>query len=310
MRWSRVPSLATERGHLERPALMRQQRQLLLRLPFRPALATAALLLCVALAGCAGGPGGSSSRQPWIKKSQLTTLPGSTVQVVVPSIGIEVESDPDASFKRSRIIGAGLSAIPGVGIVGAIALGGATGAANQSYQASLQQEIQSRSALYLAVMGNYELAPQLSPRLEKALSTSPNYKGATYREPASSMFRGSPLNPDSAQTVVEGWANVSDDEDEAVVRANVRIGSPDKRTLWHEYAYRSTVSLSDLVGPSLKQALRGKDANTQRSTRRALWLADQGKLLQAGLTKATADIAMRIAYDLGAPWPEDENNAD
>lgn len=275
----------------------------------RPALAlttATVLLLCVALAGCAG-PGGSS-RQPWIKKSQLATLPGSTVQVVVPSIGVEVESDPDASFKRMRVIGAGMSAIPGVGILGAIALGGATGAANKSYQDSQQQEIQSRSALYLAVMGNYELAPLLSPRLEKALRTSPNYQGATYREPASSMFRGSPLNPDSAQTVVEGWANVSDDEDEAVVRANVRIGSPDKRTLWHEYSYRSTVSLADLVGPSLKQELRGKDANTQRSTRRALWLADQGKLLNEGLAKATADVAIRIAYDLGAPWPED--NAD
>lgn len=295
MRSSRVRSLATE--------LRRPKR--------RPAFALTAtvLLLCAALAGCAG-PGGRSTSQPWIKKSQLTTLPGSTVQVVVPSIGVEVESDPDASFKRMRVIGAGMAAIPGVGILGAMALGGATGAANKSYQDSLQQEIQSRSALYLAVMGNYELAPLLSPRLEKALRTSPNYQGATYREPASSVFRGSPLNPDSAQTVVEGWANVSDDEDEAVVRANVRIASPDKRTLWHEYAYRSTVSLADLVGPSLKQELRGKDATTQRSTRRALWLADQGKLLQAGLTKATADIAMRIAYDLGAPWPEDENNAD
>ncbi|KIQ20520.1 hypothetical protein RT97_28105 [Variovorax paradoxus] len=264
------------------------------------------LLLCAALAGCAGS--GGSSRQPWIKKSQLATLPGSTVQVVVPSIGVEVESDPDAGAKRMRVIGAGMSAIPGVGILGAIALGGATGAANKSYQDSQQQEIQSRSALYLAVMGNYELAPLLSPRLEKALRTSPNFQGTTYREPASSMFRGSPLNPDSAQTVVEGWANVSDDEDEAVVRANVRIGSPDKRTLWHEYSYRSTVSLADLVGPSLKQELRGKDANTQRSTRRALWLADQGKLLNEGLAKATADVAIRIAYDLGAPWPED--NAD
>lgn len=300
-------SPATEQLHPKRPALLMQPLRLS---PFRPVLAATALLLCVALAGCAGGPGGSS-RQPWIKKSQLTTLPGSTVQVVVPSIGVEVESDPDASFKRMRVIGAGMAAIPGVGILGAIALGGATGAANQGYQSSMQQEIQSRSALYLAVMGNYQLAPQLSPRLEKALRTSPNYKGATYREPATSMFRGSPLNPDSAQTVVEGWANVSDDEDEAVVRANVRIGSPDKRTLWHEYSYRSTVSLSDLVGPSLKQELRGKDANTQRSTRRALWLADQGKLLHAGLTKATADIAMRIAYDLGAPWAEDDdNNAD
>lgn len=274
----------------------------------RPALALTAtvLLLCAALAGCAG-PGGRSS-QPWIKKSQLATLPGSTVQVVVPSVGVEVESDPDASFKRMRVIGAGMAAIPGVGIIGAMALGGATGAANKGYQDSLQQEIQSRSALYLAVVGNYELAPLLSPRLEKALRTSPNYQGATYREPASSMFRGSPLNPDSAQTVVEGWANVSDDEDEAVVRANVRIGSPDKRTLWHEYSYRSTVSLSDLVGPSLKQELRGKDANTQRSIRRAHWLANQGKLLNDGLDKASADIAMRIAYDLGAPWPED--NAD
>ena len=273
------------------------------RRPKRPALA--ALMLCAALAGCAGG---SSSRQPWIKSSQLATLPGSTVQVVVPGIGVEVESDPDAGSKRMRFIGAGMSAIPGVGIIGAMALGGATGAANQSYQASVQQEIQSRSALYLAVVGNYELAPQLSTRLEKALRTSPHYQGATYREPATSMFRGSPLNPDSAQTVVEGWANVSDDEDEAVVRANVRIGSADKRTLWHEYSYRSTVSLSDLVGPSLKQELRGKDANTQRSTRRALWLADQGKLLNEGLAKATTDVATRIAYDLGAPWPED--NAD
>jgi len=269
----------------------------------RPALAL--LMLCVALAGCASG---SSSRQPWIKTSQLATLPGSTVQVVVSGIGVEVESDPDAGSKRMRVIGAGMSAIPGVGIIGAMALGGATGAANQSYQASVQQEIQSRSALYLAVVGNYELAPQLSTRLEKALRTSPHYQGATYREPATSMFRGSPLNPDSAQTVVEGWANVSDDEDEAVVRANVRISSPDKRTLWHEYSYRSTVSLSDLVGPSLKQELRGKDANTQRSTRRALWLANQGKLLHEGLAKATTDVATRIAYDLGAPWPED--NAD
>jgi hypothetical protein len=268
----------------------------------RPALAV--LMLCVALAGCAGG----SSRQPWIKSSQLATLPGSTVQVVVPGIGVEVESDPDAGSKRMRVIGAGMSAIPGVGIIGAMALGGATGAANQSYQASVQQEIQSRSALYLAVAGNYELAPQLSARLEKALRTSPHYQGATYRESATSMFRGSPLNPDSAQTVVEGWANVSDDEDEAVVRANVRIASPDKRTLWHEYSYRSTVSLSDLAGPSLKQELRGKDTNTQRATRRALWLADNGKLLNTGLAKATADVATRIAYDLGAPWPED--NAD
>lgn len=267
----------------------------------RPALA---LLLCVALAGCAGG----SSRQPWIKTSQLTTLPGSTVQVVVPSIGVEVESDPEAGSKRMRAIGAGMSAIPGVGLVGAIALGGATGAANQRYQASVQEEIQSRSALYLAVVGNYQLAPQLSANLEKALRTSPNYRDAIYREPSISMFRGSPLNPDSAQTVVEGWANVSDDEDEAVVRANVRIGSPDKRKLWHEYSYRSTVSLADLVGPSLKQELRGKDANTQRNTRRALWLADQGKLLNEGLAKATVDIATRIAYDLGAPWPEDSAN--
>lgn len=290
MRWP-----ATERHPKKRPAL----------LP-RPTLAVAAVMLCVAIAGCAGG--GSSSRQPWIKTSQLATLPGSTVQVVVPGIGVEVESDPDAGSKRMRIIGAGMSAIPGVGILGAMALGGATGAANQSYQASAQQEIQSRSALYLAVVGNYTLAPQLSTRLEKALRTSPNYRDATYREPATSMFRGSPLNPDSAQTVVEGWANVSDDEDEAVVRANVRIGSPDKRTLWHVYAYRSAVSLADLVGPSLKQELRGKDANTQRSTRRALWLADQGKLLHEGLPRATADVATRIAYDLGAPWPED--NAD
>lgn len=53
MRW-----LATER-HLKRPAL------------------ALVVLLCVALAGCAGG----SSRQPWIKTSQLATLPGSTVQV-------------------------------------------------------------------------------------------------------------------------------------------------------------------------------------------------------------------------------------
>ena len=271
--------------------------------PKRPAFA--ALVLCLALAGCAGG---SSSRQPWIKNSQLATLPGSTVQVVVPSIGVEVESDPDAGSKRMRVIGAGMSAIPGVGILGVMALGGATGAANQRYQASLQEEIQSRSALYLAVAGNYQLAPQLSTRLEKALRTSPHYRDATYREPATSMFRGSPLNPDSAQTVVEGWANVSDDEDEAVVRANVRIAAPDKRALWHEYSYRSTVSLSELVGPSLKQELRGKDANTQRNTRRAYWLADQGKLLNQGLAKATADVAMRIAYDLGAPWPED--NAD
>ncbi len=280
MRW-----LATER-HLKRPAL------------------ALVVLLCVALAGCAGG----SSRQPWIKTSQLATLPGSTVQVVVPGAGVEVENDLDAGSKRMRIIGAGMAAIPGVGILGAMALGGATGAANQSYQASVQEEIQSRSALYLKVVGNYELAPQLSARLEKALRTSPNYRDATYREPATSMFRSSPLNPDSAQTVIEGWANVSDDEDEAVVRANVRISSPDKRALWHEYAYRSTVSLADLVGPSLKQELRGKDANTQRSTRRALWLADQGKLLNEGLARATADVATRIAYDLGAPWPED--NAD
>lgn len=268
----------------------------------RPALAV--LMLCVALAGCAGG----SSRQPWIKSSQLATLPGSTVQVVVPGSGVEVESDPDAGSKRMRVIGAGMAAIPGVGIIGAMALGGATGAANLRYQASVQEEIQSRSALYLAVAGNYQLAPQLSARLEKALSTSPHYRGATYREPSNNMFRGSPLNPDSAQTVVEGWANVSDDEDEAVVRANVHISSADKRTLWHEYSYRSAVSLSDLVGPSLKQELRGKDANTQRSIRRAHWLADQGKLLNDGLGKASADIAMRIAYDLGAPWPED--NAD
>lgn len=262
------------------------------------------MLLCAALAGCAGG----GASQPWIKTSQLATLPGSTVQLVVPSIGVEVENDPDAGFQRMRVIGAGMAAIPGVGVLGAMALGGATGAANQRYQASLQEEIQSRSALYLAVMGNYELAPQLAPRIEKALRASPHYRDATYREPASSMFRGSPLNPDSAQTVVEGWANVSDNEEEAVVRANVRIGSPDKRTLWHMYAYRSAVSLSDLVGPSLKQQLRGKDANTQRTTRRALWLADQGKLLNQGLDKAATDIAMRIAYDLGAPWVED--NAD
>ncbi|MET3496477.1 hypothetical protein [Variovorax boronicumulans] len=281
-----------------------QMLHLRLRVPFRPALALTTVLLCAALAGCAGGAGGSS-RQPWIRTSQLATLPGSTVQVVVPGIGVEVESDPDAGSKRMRVIGAGMAAIPGVGILGAMAVGGATGAANLRYQASVQEEIQSRSALYLKVVGNYELAPQLSARLEKALRTSPNYRNATYREPATSMFRGSPLNPDSAQTVVEGWANVSDDEDEAVVRATVRIGSPDKRTLWHEYAYRSAVSLADLAGPSLKQELRGKDANTQRSTRRALWLANDGKLLNEGLAKATTDIAMRIAYDLGAPWPED-----
>jgi len=274
------------------------------RRPKRPALA-AVLMLCAALAGCAGG---SSSRQPWIKSSQLATLPGSTVQVVAPDTGIGVENDPAAGSKRMRAVGAGLSAIPGVGIIGAMALGGAAGAANQGYQASLQEDSESRSALYLAVMGSYELAPQLGARLEKALRTSPHYRDATYQPPTRDQFRGYPLNAGNAQTVVEGWASVSDDEDEAVVRANVLIGSADKRTLWHEYSYRSTVSLSDLVGPSLKQELRGKDANTQRSTRRALWLANQGKLLNEGLAKAATDVATRIAYDLGAPWPED--NAD
>jgi hypothetical protein len=262
---------------------------------------TTLMFCCAALAGCAGG----SAREPWIKSSQLATLPGSTVQVVVPGIGVEVESDAEAATKRMRFIGAGMSAIPGVGIVGAMALGGATGVANKGYQDSIDQESRSRSALYLAVVGDYRLATELAPRLEKALRTSPHFEGATYREPSISMFHGSPLNPGTAQTVVEAWANVSDDEDEAVVRANVRIASPDKRALWHTYAYRSTVGLSELVGPSLPPQLRGKDVNTQRSIRRAYWLADNGLLLQKGLDRAVTDLAMRIAYDLGAPWPDE-----
>lgn len=262
-----------------------------------------AALLCVALAGCASGSG---SREPWIKKSQLATLPGSTVQVVVPVVGIEVENDPDAEAKRMRLIATGMSAIPGVGILGAMALGGASGAANQQYQVSVQEDIRARSALYRSALGSYdELAPQLSARLEKALRTSPNYRDATYREPAANLYHTDPRVPESAQTVVEGWVNISGNEDDAVVQAKVRIASPDRQTLWHAYAYRSAVSLGDLVGPSLKQDLRGKDANTQREIRRALWLADEGKLLREGLSKATADIAMQIAYDLGAPWPDD-----
>ena len=266
----------------------------------RHSLPALGVLLCVALAGCAGG-----TRKPEIKASQLATLRGSSVQVVVPEPGIGVENDPAVAAKRSRLMSASMGAIPGVGLLGAIALGGAVGAANHGQEASRQEDIRSRSAYYLAVMNGYELAPQLGTRLEKALRTSPNYGGATYRKPTRNPFRSSPLEADSAQTVVEGWANISDDEDEAVVRASVRISSADKKTLWHEDSYRSTVTLSDLVGPSLKQELRGKDAQSQRNIRRARWLADKGKLLRQGLDQAVTDISMHIAEDLGAPERED-----